>query len=471
MGRGSLGGFALVVLQAFVPPQEGVAFLSHGRGGEGKPSLSLGTLNRHAALSPQRKTKLRDSETSLVSDDWRARRAKLLEQGLEYGSQPAGLDSSRKSREGPLEIEWVHELRYLENGALLLGRSDFPRQAYFRHSVILITDHHPDLGDRGVIINAPLPMPLGGSVAGKGSVSIADCPLYSGGDCGRDLSVLHRCREVSEGDTEVLPGWWFKRPVENDFKKIDFLIQNGVAIPEDFKFFRGDCGWNEGQLAEEVRQNYWVLIAADESVVTADLFAMQKGGRPRTAPGGVAQRRGPVRGEAEPAEKEGTGGGKEGSGNSDNATAEGSQASSLSSGGGEGGAPGMGPTVGPFGFFGPFLNFIKEKQEQQRLSDNNRSSSGRGGPNLEGERFQVARGPAMAMEWVWRQLLSELGRRDDRYEGFLEEWDDVMAAKYGGGGGFGYGYGGGFPEGGLEGEGEGDDGWDAEGGAGGGSFL
>ncbi len=48
-------------------------------------------------------------------------------------------------------------------------------------------------------------------------------------------------------------------------------MNNGVARAEDFKTFIGSCGWDAGQLKEELDNNHWYMVAADSKTLLEEL--------------------------------------------------------------------------------------------------------------------------------------------------------------------------------------------------------
>lgn len=97
--------------------------------------------------------------------------------------------------------------------------------------------------------------------------------LWRGGDVSEKLGVLHphghlsRAKEVSQGL------YW-----QCDLHQAARMVKQGKAKAEDFKLFRGYCGWGEGQLDGELGQNLW--FSTEGPAVTS--FALAGGNKRKT---------------------------------------------------------------------------------------------------------------------------------------------------------------------------------------------
>ncbi|UEG49201.1 YqgE/AlgH family protein [Ferruginibacter lapsinanis] len=136
----------------------------------------------------------------------------------------------------------------------------------FERSVLFIAEYN-DKGAMGFVINKLFPRTLNELEEFKTSQAF---PLYEGGPVANEsLFFLHqRPGLIDEGihviDTIYLGG---------DFKKAVMHINLKTINENDIKLFIGYCGWDHGQLEEEVQEGSWLL--SDASIQTVFVQPVQ----------------------------------------------------------------------------------------------------------------------------------------------------------------------------------------------------
>ncbi len=129
----------------------------------------------------------------------------------------------------------------------------------FQRTVILVCEHNDEQGSFGLVINK------------KASVIIEDPALspflegnlYVGGPVqGNTLHFIHKLPEV-EGAISLSGGVFWG----GDFEVIKELHKTGMAHQGNCRFFLGYSGWSQGQLAEEVEVNSWVIARISPSII------------------------------------------------------------------------------------------------------------------------------------------------------------------------------------------------------------
>jgi len=138
--------------------------------------------------------------------------------------------------------------------------------------VLFLTEHSTS-GSRALLMERRTGALMGDvNMEDYGCVAIA--PLWLGGTAKQsNLYVVHDVDNI-DGATEVsrgvyLGGWAAARP-----KVADSSLAEGR-----FKFFLGSTEWAEGQLEEEFKQDAWIALQCEPSVVLKDRVAGWQPGR------------------------------------------------------------------------------------------------------------------------------------------------------------------------------------------------
>lgn len=137
----------------------------------------------------------------------------------------------------------------------------------FSRTLIYLAEHN-DEGALGVIVNRPIEMTLAELFEkvdiALDAADLAQRPVYFGGPVQTDRGfVLHRPA-----------GAWHSSLKVNDEIALtsskDILESLGAnGEPADVLISLGYAGWSAGQLEEELKQNAWLTVPADMSIVFA----------------------------------------------------------------------------------------------------------------------------------------------------------------------------------------------------------
>lgn len=135
----------------------------------------------------------------------------------------------------------------------------------FAKSLTYICEHN-DQGALGVVVNRPIDMTLS-ALLNQIKIPLRDArqanlPIYYGGPVQVDRGfVLHR----------PAGGWQSSLPVRDDValttsRDILQAVGDGQG-PRDLLVSLGYAGWAPGQLEHEIKQNAWLTVPADPSVL------------------------------------------------------------------------------------------------------------------------------------------------------------------------------------------------------------
>lgn len=146
-----------------------------------------------------------------------------------------------------------------EKGDLLISEP-FSTDAYFKRTVILITEHNNN-GTVGFALNKVYNIDLQDLI---GDFSDFQPKLLFGGPVQPNtLHFIYRNHPPIKDSIEVLDGVYWG----GDFEQIRQIIQNKGIFKDDILFFMGYSGWGGGQLADEIRENSWIVTPAKASFI------------------------------------------------------------------------------------------------------------------------------------------------------------------------------------------------------------
>ncbi len=173
----------------------------------------------------------------------------------------------------------------LRPGSLLISQP-FLGDPNFERTVVLLCSHSDTDGSFGLVLNRPANLQLSDvlELPGGEALPAAATPLGVGGPVQPDtLHFLHQLPDLPQAvdlGGGVAWGGHFERLLEG--------LVSGQVLPEQVRLYVGYSGWTAGQLAEEVKENVWIIepnAAAKVFTLTTDAFwqaiLREKGGRYR----------------------------------------------------------------------------------------------------------------------------------------------------------------------------------------------
>lgn len=135
---------------------------------------------------------------------------------------------------------------------------------------VIYVCEHSDRGALGLVINRPIELNLAGLLekadlevdAGSSTASAAEVPVYFGGPVQTDRGfVLHK--PAGEYSSSISLGQTLALTTSRDVLQ---AVASGEG-PEKIFVTLGYAGWGAGQLEQELAQNAWLSVPADESII------------------------------------------------------------------------------------------------------------------------------------------------------------------------------------------------------------
>ncbi|NDV82879.1 YqgE/AlgH family protein [Bacteroides sp. 51] len=123
----------------------------------------------------------------------------------------------------------------------------------FGRSVVLLVDHTAG-GSMGLIMNKMLPLTLNQIIKEFRSIE-EEILVYKGGPLSSDtLFFIHTLSEIP-GALTISKGLY----LNGNFDAIKDYVTEGNPIRGHIRFFLGYSGWEEDQLAREIKENTWLV--------------------------------------------------------------------------------------------------------------------------------------------------------------------------------------------------------------------
>jgi putative transcriptional regulator len=130
----------------------------------------------------------------------------------------------------------------------------------FEQTVIVISEHNEN-GSIGYVFNQLFPRKFNELTEFSSSIPV---PLYSGGPVQTDQLYFMHCRpDLVPGGTPIAGNVF----MGGDFKKAVQLLNNGKLSINEVRLFIGYCGWDSGELEEELAEGSWELTGASAELV------------------------------------------------------------------------------------------------------------------------------------------------------------------------------------------------------------
>jgi len=130
----------------------------------------------------------------------------------------------------------------------------------FRRTVLFISEHDPNGGALGVIINRPLDRQVADLVTDEPPANLADVPVFLGGPVGKN-QLMFAAFEWQKGE-----GLKLNNKVALEQASDAAVQKNLVTVCA----FVGYAGWGAGQLETELKQKAWLVRKANPSLLKLD---------------------------------------------------------------------------------------------------------------------------------------------------------------------------------------------------------
>src|SRR6266480_4329285 len=127
----------------------------------------------------------------------------------------------------------------------------------FRRTVLFISEHDPNEGALGVIINRPLDTPVADLVTDTPPTGLADVPVFLGGPVGKN-QLMFAAFEWKKGAGVKL---------SHNVGMTQISAAPGEKELVTICAFVGYAGWGAGQLETEVKQKAWLLQKANPALL------------------------------------------------------------------------------------------------------------------------------------------------------------------------------------------------------------
>jgi putative transcriptional regulator len=146
-------------------------------------------------------------------------------------------------------------------GLFLVARRELD-DPHFAQSVIYLLRHGPQ-GTAGLIINRPSGLNLSDAVSDIEDMDLEPRPVFFGGPVEfNTVSMLIRNEQESRLVEHIADDVY----LSGDRRVLDRLLTE--KKPDNaLHFYLGHAGWQPGQLALEIKQGNWYVIAADPAVI------------------------------------------------------------------------------------------------------------------------------------------------------------------------------------------------------------
>jgi putative transcriptional regulator len=123
----------------------------------------------------------------------------------------------------------------------------------FEKAILFIIEDNEN-GATGFIINKLFQRTLNELVEFQQSIPF---PLYAGGPVGQEgIFMLHRRPDIIEGSKLIADSVYLGGNIQQAIT----AINRHTITESDIKLFIGYCGWDDGQLNEEVEEGSWLLL-------------------------------------------------------------------------------------------------------------------------------------------------------------------------------------------------------------------
>ncbi len=160
----------------------------------------------------------------------------------------------------------INEDSSLEGKILLSSPATSP-DSYFFRTVIYIVKHDSDKGSIGLVVNNPMAdIPLDILINEpkdriRKHFSIKNITPYSGGPMDLEKGFILHSDDYNENIIEKKNSICLSSNIEL-IKKIKI-----GAGPKKSLLLFGYCGWEKGQLEEEIKNDYWIISSPSQDII------------------------------------------------------------------------------------------------------------------------------------------------------------------------------------------------------------
>ena len=157
-----------------------------------------------------------------------------------------------------------------KKGKLLISEP-FLQDAYFKRSVVLLTEHNNE-GSIGFVLNKPTELSINEILDDFPDI---DLPVSIGGPVATNtIHFCHTLGEVIPNSVKIVNNIYWG----GSFEALKDLIKTEVVDPEKIRFFIGYSGWAPGQLEREISERSWVVadVKSDNIIYQANKDTWKK---------------------------------------------------------------------------------------------------------------------------------------------------------------------------------------------------
>ncbi len=137
------------------------------------------------------------------------------------------------------------------DGCLLLSEPHLPDSNFDRTVIFLCK--HDETGSFGFVLNRKSSASLNELMEGTEQLEL---PVFVGGPVEQNtLHFLHQYDAIPNAEKINDQCFW-----GGDFELLLGWLKEEVVAKDKVRFFLGYSGWGEGQLAEEIKANSWIVL-------------------------------------------------------------------------------------------------------------------------------------------------------------------------------------------------------------------
>jgi putative transcriptional regulator len=161
----------------------------------------------------------------------------------------------------PLTCSSSATMAAMFRGKLLVGTPALT-DPNFDRTVVLLLEHSTEGGALGIVLNRPTATPIVDAIPDWAMLATAPAVVYLGGPVGVGTIIA-----MARARTDDPPAG--TEPVSDHLVAVDLALDPEPLAPvvSALRVWTGYAGWAPGQLEEEVAQDAWFVVDADDSDV------------------------------------------------------------------------------------------------------------------------------------------------------------------------------------------------------------